>query len=769
MKEKDKNNFKTRRIISFILSLVLLIGMIPVFPKAEGNIPVMDLDPNDIKTYSHKSNPDEVAIEIKREVGNKYVGKRIKIPATINGKKIISIGAYEQEFKGVQFYGFFPRQPHFNGWKYYFPDISEAKHLKYIGTSACSELLLDKEIVLEGIQNLSGIGNKAFEDNKFTKIVLKDLPNLSFIGERAFRISKDSYNSNLPICSIEISNVPKLEMLNTSVFSGINIPTVVDLRNTNISKIGYGVFGPKIHGSILIKPNQIRKIEDAQIYNTNEFIDYGYHHYKQRHKIYFKFVSKDSQIQLPTGIKEIVPKDYDVYPILKMEDTYDLLYTGDSFDAAKMEKFDKYTNPENGDEWKFLGWSTTDKYAKAIYAENEYILNQFRPVEVRYTGTWILLLNKTELKKALEAANTKKENVVVSADGADLPFTKLWVTQQDRDTFDGAITTAQGIFDSDSIPGNTKEERQQYIDNATEALKQATEKYNPQEGKLTYDKNPNYAKPQGAHLVTFEAGTGVEPLTSTDKFYVKDNTALPADRFPQATAQAGFGTKIFWNPAQETLITADQPFTASAKAVDKDALQEKITEAERLIQNDSTSDPAVALNTKVNEAKALITAIENGTERNQDNVDAKVTELESAIQALKDLNTKKDAAKTQIGDIDGLKPDEITTLQGEVDAAKNTDAVDAIIAKAQAQAQTNKAVDEAEKAVKDLEDKKGKVTDEEIAAAKEKVEKVTDPTKKKDLQDRLDKVKEDKKKVDDEKAAEAYYLRLDELIKIVVE
>ena len=135
------------------------------------------------------------------------------------------------------------------------------------------------------------------------------------------------------------------------------------------------------------------------------------------------------------------------------------------------------------------------------------------------------------------------------------------------------------------------------------------------------------------------------------------------------------------------------------------ALKGKITEAEDLLAKDSTSDPAVALKTVVDEAKTLIQAVDAGTERDQDKVDAKVRELESAIQALKDLNTKKDAAKTQIGNIDGLEPNEITQFQGEVDAAKNTDAVDAIIAKAQAQAQTNKEVDEAEKAVKDLEDK----------------------------------------------------------------
>ncbi len=820
MKEKDKKIFKTRRIISFILTLVLLIGMIPVFPKAEENIPLVDLNPNDVEMIVMTGTTDEIAIRLKDGKATNYSGKRIRIPAKIDGKKVVNLG-YRLLTDNIKDVNFFHQTIDTCDTINHFPDLSQAKYLKVINQGAfenafinnaeknlvikdCPELTtieavafdntagshktakgIEGELVIqdcpklnrigfqsftnnnnikavtikncpmltaieygafqneqklsqmnsitiENCDNLGTIGDIAFDGNRKIKtIVLKDLPKLKEISKGSFA-GGDSYgNSNAEKVKLSMINLPNLNKIESRAFDGCGLVGDLDLRDTGIYYIAKDAFiRCSFLSSIILNDTSIYSKEILEFDNQNYI-------YAKRYPIgiRFEFISNDSEIQLPAELKAKAPKPYIVYPKIKREwqgPPYDKFIDGVHIDfkPTERENFDKkYTDPSNGDEWKFVSWNTNNKPNKK-WLESK--------MNVSYTGTWVLLLNKIELKKALEAANAKKENVVVSPDGADQPFTKLWVTQQDQNTFDAAITTAQGVFDSDTVLGNTRGEKQQYIDSATEALKQATAAYNPQEGKLNYDKNPTYAQPEGAHLVTFKAGTGVEPLTSTDKFYVKDNTALPTEQFPQATVENGFGNKIFWNPAQDTLITSDQVFTASAKAVDKTALQEKITEAERLIQNDSTSDPAVALKTVVDGAKTLIQAVDAGTERDQDKVDAKVTELGNAIQALKDLNAKKEQAKTQIASIDGLEQPEITTLQGEVNAAKNAAAVDAIIEKAQAQAQTNKAIKDATAAVEAAENDK---TQEKYEAAKTKVEALPSSNEKTALENRLKEVK----------------------------
>ena len=905
MKQNFKKIFGKQRMVSLLLALLLVVGIFPNFPKAQG-IPVVDLDPADAETFPAKdyypikdtSADDEIGFVIKEASFAKYDGKRIRIPDTINGKKVVALGhpsggdTYKLD-NNYYYRRTFLDKGHeskdsssdtifsnVNKGKVYFPDVSQATHLRFIADYAFYGHLDD------------------------VNLELKDMPNLTLIGEKAFsRIGNYVSHSNTPLNSVVMENLPRLEKIGYWVFlksglteftmkdlpalkeiSGgtfaINKLTSIDLKGApNLEKIGNDVFSK----------NNFAKNEDFDLRYltklkfigdnfTEDYYDYLYNsgsvliadptttsfegEYYQRinskhsglHRLTFEFTPKVGDGDLPAALMEKLPKPYGVFVRFDYNNKSE-------YDPAKSQPLDKFTDESNGNVWQFKGWTTNDRF----YDVNDirYAPKTIHPV--KYTGEWELLCNKAELKKALEEANAKKKDVVVSTDGEDQPFTKLWVTQQDQDTFTAAITTAQGVFDTENIPGSTHDERQQYIDNATAALKAAIAAYNPQAGKLTYDKNPGYVQPAGAHKVTFVKGAGIESLTDENTFYyVKDNTVLPKDQFPEATAQAGFGTKIFWDPAQDTPITADQAFTASARAVDKAALQAKIQEAEGLLNKDSTSDPAVALKTVVDEAKALIAAVDAGTERNQDTVDAKVTELENAIQALKDLNAKKDEAKTEIGAIDGLSNEEKDKLKDEVDKAKNEEAINEIKDKATEQAKDNNALkeattlvekaeqektqeaydaakakvdalkesadkqalqdrlaevdkyikaddalkvlegkdikdvtaedltnaenlinqvkedwkapltarlealktakteydtekaaeDEAEKAVKDLEDKNGNVTDEEIADAQDKVDKVTDPDKKKDLQDRLDKVKEDKKKVDDEKKAE---------------
>ena len=905
--KKIVKKFEKQRLLSLILAVLLIVGIFPNFARAEEGPEVVDLDPADVEIFPAKNyepsydrdffKDDEIGIVVKREARTKYDGKRIRIPDTINGKTVVALGhpkanltagnlSSDRDLTGFinHFYYYDSNsengtiRPYYSDDKIvsiYFPDLSQATHIKYIADSAFFNSLKDETLELKDLPALRFIGYLAFGRTKLKEIKLENLPSLEVLSVGAFEHTSATKVSidNLPVLktmvawvfeysdlkTVDIKGVPKLEVVGNSVFTCKNLEGNIDLRSaTNLIKLDKG------NGS---NNAQVLISEPGPNFTGNYILYRSYDNGNKQwnvglHRLTFEFAPKDGIGVIPDALKEKQPKSYCVYPALdKLGDNF-------TFDPNNAEPFTKFTDTVSGDEWEFKGWNTEDEFQKIdtqastgsmVWEKNKTIHN------VKYTGTWELLFSKKGLKDAIAEANAKKKDVVVSADGEGLPFTTKWVTDSAQNEFTTAINTAQGIFDSDTVPGNTKEERQQYIDNATKALKEAIAKYNPQEGKQTYDKNPTYAQPAGAHKVTFVKGAGIESLTDESTFYyVKDNTVLPADKFPQATAQAGFGTKIFWNPAQDTPITSDQAFTASARAVDKAALQAKIQESEELLNKDSTSDPAVALKTVVDEAKALIAAVDAGTERNQDTVDAKVTELENAIQALKDLNAKKDAAKTEIGAIDGLSNEEKDKLKEEVDKAKNEDAINEIKDKATEQAKDNNALkeattlvekaeqektqeaydaakakvdalkdgadktalegrlsevdkyikaddalkvlegkdikdvtdtdltnvenlinqvkddwkapltqrlealktakteydtekaaeDEAEKAVKDLEDKKGNVTDEEIADAQEKVDKVTDPTKKDELQERLDKVKEDKKKVDDEKAAE---------------
>ena len=728
-----------------MLSFILLMGAVPVTTFAETGTPsesleTVDLDADDVTTLDINEGVkkfkygeyDRLEIEVSYPAGvsiliknnqttrSKYENKIIRIPDEIRGKKVVVLNGIEGET-------IFP----IHGL-----DLSLAKHLKAIGDNSFNNSSKSGYFEIKDSDSLQVIGKEAvgkkYVNSSLEKLVLKNLTNLELVQEKAFY---DCRYKNL-----EIINLPKLKYIDRHAFSFSDIDKI-DLKGApNLKYIGYRAFGyNKIYDGYL----DLRYLKNLEYVDTAAFLSRDANirngivlpyvsntkniptslaittsSFFCRSNVTFKFASKNPGDNLPDELNNKKPENFYCYVYLFSKDHLNNL----------IDKYTNWTDPINKNEWQFKEWNITGVDPTAP-------TTALTPYDVSCTGTWELLFNKENLKKALDAANAKRQDVVVSTDGSELPFTKKWVTEADKNTFDAAITAAQSVFDNENIEGDTLEARQKVVDDATAALKEATEKYKPQEGKLNYDKNPTYAQPQGAHKVTFEKGEGIESLTEENTFYyVKYNTALPAAQFPKATAQAGFGTKIFWDPAQDTVITSDQAFTASARAVDKGALQAKITEAKGLLQNDTTSDPAVALNTKVNEAKALITAIDNGTERNQDNVDAKVTELESAIQALKDLNTKKDAAKTQIGNIDGLKSGEITTLQGEVDAAKNTDAVDAIIAKAQAQAQTNKAVAEAKNLVTAAEQAK---TQEAYDTAKAKVDALSEDADKTELDGRL--------------------------------
>ncbi len=657
-----------------------------------------------------------------------------------------------------------------------------------------------KSITIKNLPELTNIGENVFYQNKATSVILNDLPKLTKIGKGAFNgcsiENLDLSGTNIKALEAEVFEgnyadkikiiLPKLESIGVRAFSSntfneINLDEVPNLKEICAFGFGYSknlagtldfrkfaelklhplAFrnSPKISCVLVADPGEdvvsksfssavsddlkYEKIDGLQISPPKQY-------YVEKpdmidlplHRTNFEFYTLEND-GLPEELKALQPKNFGVY-LKDLKDFDTAKYTG-------FEKGKKWIDTNTGNVWKFEGWETNSqpKYLGSGRNSGKYPM-------LNYTGEWQIECNKKALKEALDAANAKRQDVVTSANGEDQPFTKKWVTEADKNTFDQAITAAQGVFDNKNIQGNTLEARQKVIDNATEALKQATAAYNPQEGKLTFEKNPTYAQPQGAHKVTFVKGEGIESLTDENTFFfVQNGTKLPAEQFPQAKVKNGFGTKIFWDPAQDTPITADKAFTASAKEVDKAALQEKIKEAEGLLAKDSTSDPAVALKTVVDEAKTLITAIDNGSERNQDKVDKKVTELESAIQALKDLNTKKEEAKTALDNLtgDNITDENINKAQEKIDKVTDEAEKQKLQEKLDKIKET-KAEKEAEDAVKALEEKNGAVTEEEINAAKDKIAKVNDQDKKNDLNKRIGKVEEAKQAHDADVAAQ---------------
>ena len=220
----------------------------------------------------------------------------------------------------------------------------------------------------------------------------------------------------------------------------------------------------------------------------------------------------------------------------------------------------------------------------------------------------------------------------------------------------------------------------------------------------------------------------------------------------------------------ETDKTQDAYDAAKAKVealqdgTEKQGLQDRLTKVEKAIKEKAAIEEATKLVEKAetdktqdayDNAKAKVEALQDGTEKQ--GLKERLTKVEKAIKE----KAAEEAAEKAVKDLEDKKgkvtDEEISAAKEKVekvtDPTKKKDLQDRLdkVKEDKKKVDDEKAAEEAaEKAVKDLEDKKGKVTDEEISAAKEKVEKVTDPTKKKDLQDRLDKVKEDKKKVDDE-------------------
>ncbi|GBU26568.1 hypothetical protein R84B8_00078 [Treponema sp. R8-4-B8] len=77
------------------------------------------------------------------------------------------------------------------------------------------------------------------------------------------------------------------------------------------------------------------------------------------------------------------------------------------------------------------------------------IVNESGQKVVDTPETLSVFIDKRALETALIAANTAKDGVTVSANGADVPTTAYWVTQSQMTSFTTAIATAQAFYDDE--------------------------------------------------------------------------------------------------------------------------------------------------------------------------------------------------------------------------------------------------------------------------------------------------------------------------------
>jgi len=80
---------------------------------------------------------------------------------------------------------------------------------------------------------------------------------------------------------------------------------------------------------------------------------------------------------------------------------------------------------------------------------------------------------KTDLKAALDAAAAAKSGVIASANGSDVLKTAYWVTAEQMNVFNSAISSAQAVYDN-------REAKQAALDTAETALLRAIVVFNGQ-------------------------------------------------------------------------------------------------------------------------------------------------------------------------------------------------------------------------------------------------------------------------------------------------
>ena len=177
-------------------------------------------------------------------------------------------------------------------------------------------------------------------------------------------------------------------------------------------------------------------------------------------------------------------------------------------------------------------------------------------------------VDKTELEKAIKAAEDAKENVKTSADGKDVELTDKWTTSEEIKTLEAAISEAKKV-DEDA---NAKQEG---VDKAKADLEKATKKFTDslkagtkeevKVDKTELEKALKTAEEAKENIKTSADGKDVEP---TDKW----TTSAEMKAFEAAISEAkkvdedANAKQDGVNKAKADLETATRKFTDSLKA-----------------------------------------------------------------------------------------------------------------------------------------------------------------------------------------------------------
>lgn len=444
------------------------MGTVPVNTFAAA-IQTIDLDPADVEIFpaiSYKNRnkllkdelgftDNEIGIIVKRAAKEKYKDKRIRIPDKINGKTVVALGHPEGITEVTQggmekmtIKGFFndftgeDNRFYAQGQTRYiiYPDLSNATHIKYIADGAFFKTFKRNSLEIKNVPNLALIGYKAFSGDP-SEIILENLPKLARIDNKAFDSAGNWRNkvklSNLPslksigeksfsyrVKLVEINDIPNLETLGRYAFYNVeSLAKDVDLSSAkNLKKISNSAFFGK-HQAIKISKPGSNFTGDYYMYTG--FGNGVRDNYAGLHRLTFEFTATNGKT-MPNSLKAKQPEPWYVYP---------------GFDrngiANPIEKlnFTIFTDPATDNDWEFKGWKTNDNY-HIINNKNEAKTwnNSKKIFDVKYTGTWELLVNKKNLAKKVTEAET-----LLRADSTTDPAKALQVKVNEAKTLIQAV------------------------------------------------------------------------------------------------------------------------------------------------------------------------------------------------------------------------------------------------------------------------------------------------------------------------------------------
>jgi hypothetical protein len=194
------------------------------------------------------------------------------------------------------------------------------------------------------------------------------------------------------------------------------------------------------------------------------------------------------------------------------------------------------------------------------------------------TNTSIVSADKTALETAIGRANTAKADVVINTDAANVSVGTKWVTQTDLDTFNMAITAAEGVKNKVAATQTEVNSAVTTLDNAVSVFNDAK-----QDGTKTgitpptinaetpaisgHPQNATYTKDTEATL-TVTAGVSDGGVLSYQWYKAADNTAageqIGTNSASYAPSTANVGTLYYYVVVTNTNNSVNGTKTALA-------------------------------------------------------------------------------------------------------------------------------------------------------------------------------------------------------------